>query len=109
MLAETTRVAGQFLAGARSATKRAIDRAEEERGAMVRQGDVLLLEAQALSARSSATLLRGLDAAAEDLARAQRKESVVHDEDIASVAEGYADHTPGSEECSATDERVADD
>lgn len=74
VLAQSQRVAEQFIAGERSATKRAAAAAVDARAAIERETQVLSLEAQALSQRVSATVHQGLDAAAEDLLAAQRKD-----------------------------------
>lgn len=74
VLAQSQRVAEQFVAGERSATKRATAAAADARAAIERETQVLSLEARALSQRVSATVQQGLDAAAEDLVAAQRKD-----------------------------------
>lgn len=74
VLAQSQRVAEQFVAGERSATNRVVAAAADARAAIERETEVLSLEARALSQRVSATLQQGLDAAAEDLVAAQRKD-----------------------------------
>lgn len=74
VLAQSQRVAEQFVAGERSATKRATAAAADARAAIDRETQVLSLEARALSQRVSAMVQQGLDAAAEDLVAAQRKD-----------------------------------
>lgn len=74
VLAEAKRVAQQFVDAERSATSCAADAAASTRKAVAGESEVLSLEAQALSARVSSTMQRGLHSATEDLASAQRKE-----------------------------------
>lgn len=77
VLAEAKRAAQQFVDAERLATRGSADAAANTRKAVVQESEVLSLESQALSARVSSTLQRGLHAATEDLAAAQRKEKKV--------------------------------
>lgn len=74
VLSESRRVAEQFVAAERSATRGAADSAADSRAAAAREGEVISLEAHALAKRVSSTLQRGIDGATENLASAQRKE-----------------------------------
>ncbi|CAM9391209.1 unnamed protein product [Ectocarpus fasciculatus] len=69
---EAKRIADQFVEALKSADKRINDAAADSKMAVEEEGEVLSLEAQSLSARVSATLQRGLNAATEDLAAAQQ-------------------------------------
>lgn len=73
VLAESKRVADQYLNAERFARTCVTDAAINARRDVAGEIEVLSLEAQALSGRVSATLQRGLNAATEDLATAQRK------------------------------------
>lgn len=73
VLGEAKCVAQQFVDTERSATRCSADAAASARKAVAGESEVLSLESQALSARASSTLQRGLHAATEDLAAAQRK------------------------------------
>ena len=77
VLRKAKRVAQQFVDSELSATRRSADAAASARKAVAGESEVLCLESQALSARVSSTLQRGLHAATEDLAAAQRKEKKV--------------------------------
>ena len=74
MRAEQNRVTQQLIDAERSSTECSADAAATILKAVGRESEALCLESQTLSSRVASTLERGIQAATEDLAAAQRKE-----------------------------------